>query len=315
MPTTTAATSTRPASDTAGSRWAGTGVMAASGLSNQTGAAIGALAFPVLGPAGVVAARQYVAAIVLLALARPRWRRFTWTQWWPVVLLGTAFGAMNLFLYGAIDRIGLGLAVTLEFLGPLAIALAGSRRRTDLACAALAVAGVVVLTRPQPTTDYTGIALALLAAACWASYILLNRTVGRRLPGTEGSATGAAVSALLFTPVGVHSLTVGPLDATALMCAATAGLLSSAVPLVADLFALRRVPTHFFGLFMSANPVFAAVLGLLVLDQSLGWAESAAIVAIVAANAISILTSRPPGDTTPPRHVPQDELCGSEFRR
>lgn len=305
MPTTSTTPSTTPstspASSTAGSRWAGIGVMAASGLSNQTGAAVGALAFPVLGPAGVVAARQYVAAIVLLALGRPRWSRFTWSQWWPVVLLGAAFGAMNLFLYSAIDRIGLGLAVTLEFLGPLAIALAGSRRRTDLGCAALAVAGVVVLTRPRPTTDYIGIALALLAAACWASYILLNRTVGRRLPGTEGSATGAAVSALLFTPIGVHSLTAGPLDATALMCAAAAGLLSSAVPLVADLFALRRVPAHFFGLFMSANPVFAAALGLLVLEQPLGWPESAAIIAIVAANTISIRTSRPPGTTPSPR--------------
>lgn len=301
MPTTSTTPSTSPASSTAGSRWAGIGVMAASGLSNQTGAAVGALAFPVLGPAGVVAARQYVAAIVLLALGRPHWSRFTWSQWWPVVLLGAAFGAMNLFLYSAIDRIGLGLAVTLEFLGPLAIALAGSRRRTDLGCAALAVAGVVVLTRPRPTTDYIGIALALLAAACWASYILLNRTVGRRLPGTEGSATGAAVSALLFTPIGVHSLTAGPLDATALMCAAAAGLLSSAVPLVADLFALRRVPAHFFGLFMSANPVFAAALGLLVLEQPLGWPESAAIIAIVAANTISIRTSRPPGTTPSPR--------------
>lgn len=278
----------------ANQKWAGAGVMATSGLSNQTGAAIGALAFPSLGPAGVVAARQYVAAIVLLALTRPRVSTWVFSQWWPVVLLGTAFGAMNLFLYSAIDRIGLGLAVTLEFLGPLAIALASSRRRTDLCCAALAATGVVVLTRPQPTTDYTGIGLALLAAACWASYILLNRTVGRRLPGTEGSAAGAVVSALLFTPVGVHSFATGTVETGAVLCAAAAGVLSSAVPLVADLVALRRVPTHFFGLFMSANPVFAAVLGLFVLHQSLGWFESAAIVAITAANTISILTSRPP---------------------
>lgn len=288
MPTTNTTATASPASSPARGRWTGAGLMAASGLSNQTGAAIGALAFPVLGPAGVVAARQYVAAIVLLALSRPRWRHFTWAQWWPVVLLGAAFGAMNLSLYSAIDRIGLGLAVTLEFLGPLAIALAGSRRRTDLGCAALAVAGVVVLTRPQPTTDYIGIALAMLAAACWASYILLNRTVGRRLPGTAGSATGAAVSALLFTPVGVYSVAADPLDASALICAAAAGLLSSAVPLLADLLALRRVPAHFFGLFMSVNPVFAAVLGLLVLHQPLGWPECTAIAAIIAANTISI---------------------------
>ena len=177
--------------------------MVGSGLSNQTGAAIGSLAFPVLGPAGVVAVRQYVAAIVLLAVGRPRLRSFTKRQWWPVLLLALVFGTMNLSLYSAIDRIGLGLAVTLEFLGPLTIALAASRRRMDACCALIAAAGVVTLMRPQPSTDYLGIGLGLLAAACWASYILLNRTVGRRVPGVQGSAAAAGLSALLFLPVGV----------------------------------------------------------------------------------------------------------------
>lgn len=166
--------------------------MFGSGLSNQTGAAIGSLAFPVLGPVGVVAARQYVAAIVLLAVGRPRLRTFTWRQWWPVLLLALVFGTMNLSLYSAIDRIGLGLAVTLEFLGPLSIALAASRRRVDACCAVIATAGVVTLMRPQPSTDYVGMGLGLLAAVCWASYILLNRTVGRRIAGAEGSAAAAA---------------------------------------------------------------------------------------------------------------------------
>jgi inner membrane transporter RhtA len=288
----TAATSVTTTPRPSAGRWAGAALMSVSGLSTQTGAAIGALAFPVIGAAGVVVLRQYVAAIVLLAIGRPRWRRFTWAQWWPALLMGMAFGAMNLFLYTVIERIGLGLAVTLEFLGPLAIALAGSRRRADLGCAALAAAAVVVLTRPQPTTDYAGIALGLLAAACWASYILLNRTVGRRLPGAQGSATGAAFSALMFTPVGVYIILDRPLMAGALACAATAGLLSSAVPLLADLLALRRVPARFFGLFMSVNPVFAAALGVLVLHQNLQWTEWAAITAIVAANAVSIFNTR-----------------------
>lgn len=289
----TANTTTAAAPARRTGRGAGAVLMSVSGLSNQTGAAIGALAFPVIGPAGVVAVRQCVAAIVLLAVGRPRWRRFTWSQWWPALLLGATFGAMNLFLYSAIDRIGLGLAVTLEFLGPLTIALAGSRRRADLICAALAAAGVVILTRPQATTDYTGIALGLLAATCWACYILLNRLVGRRLPGAQGSATAGAFSALIFAPVGIfHVLTV-PFDGSALACAAVAGLLSSAVPFLADLLALRRVPAHFFGLFMSVNPVFAAILGLLVLRQTLHWTECAAITAIVAANAISVLNTRP----------------------
>lgn len=175
--------------------------MAGSGLSNQVGAAVGSLAFPVLGPVGVVAVRQYVAAVVLLAVGRPRPLSFTWGQWWPVLLLAGVFGTMNLSLYSAIDRIGLGLAVTLEFLGPLTVALAATRNRVDAGCAVIAAAGVVTLMRPRPSADYVGMGLALLAAACWASYILLNRAVGRRLPGAQGAATAAGVSALMFLPV------------------------------------------------------------------------------------------------------------------
>ncbi len=266
--------------------------MVGSGLANQTGAAVGSLAFPVLGPIGVVAVRQYVAAAVLLAVGRPRLRSFTRHQWWPVVLLAVVFGTMNLSLYTAVDRVGLGLAVTLEFLGPLAIALAGSRRRVDALCALLATAGVVVLMRPRPSADYLGMALGLVAAACWASYILLNRTVGRRIPGAQGAGAAAALSALLFLPVGVVLVVRQPPTLAAVGCAVAAGVLSSAVPYLADLFTLRHVPARVFGLFMSVNPVLAALVGLVVLGQGLGGAEWAAIGAVVAANALSIATSR-----------------------
>jgi inner membrane transporter RhtA len=222
----------------------------------------------------VVAIRQWIAGIVLLAAGRPRWRSFTAAQWRPVLLLAAAYGTMNLSLYTAIGRLGLGLAVTLEFLGPLAVALATSRRRADLACALVAGAGVIALTRPRPATDYLGIGLGLLAAACWASYILLNREIGRRLPGAEGSAAAAALSALA--------------------CAATAGILSSAVPLLADLLALRRVPAGSFGIFMRVNPVLAALIGLLILRQSLTAEAWRSIAAIVAANAVSTLRRQAP---------------------
>jgi inner membrane transporter RhtA len=119
------------------------------------------------------------------------------------VLLALVFGTMNLSLYTAIDRIGPGPAVTLEFLGPLSIALAASRRRVDACCAVIAAAGVVTLMRPRPSADFLGMGFGLLAAGCWASYILLNRTVGRRIPGAAGSAATAGLSALLFLPVGV----------------------------------------------------------------------------------------------------------------
>ncbi|ELS50676.1 EamA family transporter [Streptomyces viridochromogenes] len=266
--------------------------MIGSGLSNQTGAAIGSLAFPVLGPVGVVAVRQYVAALVLLTVGRPRLRTFTWGQWWPVALLAVVFGTMNLSLYSAIERVGLGLAVTLEFLGPLTLALATSRRRTDACCAVIAAAGVVVLMRPQPSADYPGMALGLLAAVCWASYILLNRTVGRRIPGAQGAAAAAGLSALMFLPIGLAVAVRHPPTAGALGCAVAAGVLSSAVPYLADLFTLRHVPARAFGLFMSVNPVLAALVGWIGLGQGLGPTEWASIGAIVAANTLSILTSR-----------------------
>ncbi|MER5214427.1 EamA family transporter [Streptomyces sp. NPDC002838] len=273
-------------------RLAGVATMVGSGLSNQTGAAIGSLAFPVLGPVGVVAVRQYVAAIVLLAVGRPRLRSFTMGQWRPVLLLGVVFGTMNLSLYSAVDRIGLGLAVTLEFLGPLAVALAATRRRVDLCCALIAAAGVVALMRPRPSADYVGMGLGLLAAACWASYILLNRTVGRRVPGAQGSAAAAGLSALMFLPVGAILVLRQPPTAEAVGYAVAAGLLSSAVPYLADLFTLRRVPAQAFGLFMSVNPVLAAVVGWIGLGEGLGWTEWASIGAIVAANTLSIVTRR-----------------------
>jgi inner membrane transporter RhtA len=267
---------------------AGIALMTGSALSNQVGAATAALAFPVLGPAGVVAIRQWVAGAVLLTTVRPKFRSFTARQWRPVLALALIFATMNLSLYAAIDTIGLGLAVTLEFLGPLSVALLASRRATDLGCALTAGAAVVVLTRPQPTTDDAGIALALLAAVCWASYILVNRVVGARLPGSQGPATAASVSALLYVPVGIWVLATHTVTVTALGRAATAGLLCSALPMVVDLLALRRVPTRFFGVFKSVNPMFAALTGLVVLGQSLQPAEWLAIAAIVAANAVSV---------------------------
>ncbi len=169
-------------------RMTGSALMTGSAASNQIGAATAALAFPVLGPAGVVAVRQWVAGAVLLSTVRPRFASFTREQWRPVLALALIFATMNLSLYLAIDRIGLGLAVTLEFLGPLSVALLASRRVVDLGCALVAAAAAVVLARPQPSTDYAGIALALLAAACWAGYILVNRVVGARLPGSQGPA-------------------------------------------------------------------------------------------------------------------------------
>lgn len=264
--------------------------MLLSGLSNQTGASVGAHAFGAIGPAGVVAVRQLVAAAVLLPVARPPLRSMSWSQWWPVLLLAAVFAVMNLSLYTAIDRIGLGLAVTLEFLGPLAVALAGSRSRRDLLTATAAGAGVYVLVLPGPSSDWTGLAQALLAAACWAAYIVLNRIAGSRLPGLHAPAVATGLSALAYLPVAAVLLAQDRLSGLPVLYAVTAGVLSSVVPYAADLIALRDVPPRLFGVFMSVHPVLAGLAGLALLGQVLDVHEWLGIAVVVAANAAAVGT-------------------------
>jgi inner membrane transporter RhtA len=260
--------------------------MLGSAASNQFGAALGAHAFGTIGPAGVVAVRQFVAAAVLLPIARPDPRRFTWAQWWPTLLLGVVFAVMNLSLYTAIDRIGLGLAVTLEVLGPLAVALIGSTTRWFALAAA---AGVYLLVLPGPSSDFAGIGLGLLAAACWAAYILLNRLLGQRLPGLQAPAVGTSVSALLYLPVALLT----PWEPAAVRYAVGAGLFSSVIPYAADLIALRSVPPRFFGLFMSVHPVLAALAGLVLLGQRLELHEWLGMAVVITVNAVALTPPKP----------------------
>src|SRR5690349_10840596 len=272
--------------------------MLGSALSNQVGAALGAHAFGALGPPGVVAIRQVVAASVLLPTARPPVRRMTWEQWWPVLLLAAVFGCMNLALYTAIDRLGLGLAVTLEFLGPLAVALAGSRSRNDLLIAVAAAVGVYVLVLPGPSSDYLGVGLGLLAAACWAAYILLNRLVGARLPGLQAPAVATAMSATLYVPVAVLLVLHGKLTGMSLLYAIGAGVFCSVVPYAVDVIVLRKVPARLFGLAMSVHPVLAALAGLVVLGETLELHHWAGILLVVTANALAVTCSKWSGSPT-----------------
>lgn len=251
------------------SRLVGILLMLTSSASNQAGAAIGAGAFPAIGPIGVVAVRQLVAALVLTPLVRPRLRGLRRGQWAPILGMAAVFSVMNLSLYMSIDRIGLAPAATLEFLGPLTVAIAGSRRLVDFACALLAGAGVVVLTDPGPSSDLVGIGLGLLAAGGWAVYILLNRTLGRRLPGLRGTAIAALVTGVAWAPVAGLWFASHTPTAASLAMAAVCGLMSSAVPYAADLLTLRRVPAHLFGTFTSVNPVWAALAGWAVLHEAL----------------------------------------------
>jgi inner membrane transporter RhtA len=267
-------------------------IMLFSSTSSQVGAAMGTHAFPAIGPAGVVAVRQLVAAGVLLPAARPPFRRMTWRQWWPVLLLALVFATMNLSLYIAISRLGLGLAITLEFLGPLSVALLGSRSRRDAVIAVAAGVGVYVLVLPGPSSDWVGISLGLLAACCWGSYILLNRVVGGRLPGLQAPAAATSISALVYLPVFVSMIVTGRMTPAALAYSVAAGVGSSLIPYATDLIALRRVTPRFFGVFMSVNPVLAAVAGLLLLGQVLALHAWIGILVVVLANVVAVLLAR-----------------------
>ena len=276
----------------------GFATMTASAASNQIGAAVGAHAFATIGPAGVVAVRQFVAAAVLLPMARPNLRRFTWAQWWPTIALGLVFATMNLSLYMAIDRIGLGLAVTLEVLGPIGVALAGSRTRQDFLFVLIAAVGVYVLVLPGPSSDYLGVGLGLLAAGCWAAYILLNRLVGARLPGLQAPAVATAMSATLYVPVAVLLVVHGKLTGMSILYAVGAGVFCSVVPYAVDVIALRKVPARLFGLAMSVHPVLAALAGLVVLGETLELHHWAGISLVVTANALAVTCSKWSGSPT-----------------
>ena len=267
-------------------RTAGIAMLLGSTASNQVGAGIGALAFPVIGPVGVVAIRQIITALVLVPTVRPPLRGLTRAQWMPTLGLVAVFSLMNLCLYAAVERIGLGLAMTLEFLGPLAVAILGARSLIHLGGAVLAAAGVVVISQPGPTTDAAGIALALVAATAWAFYILLNRSLGQRLPGLQGTALASLVTGAVWLPVAGVWFAFHPPTATALFLAACCGLLASVVPYAADMLILRRVPAPLFSTLSSVVPIWAALAGWVMLGETLDAAEWIGIALIVVANIV-----------------------------
>jgi inner membrane transporter RhtA len=187
------------------------------------------------------------------------------------VLFGLALGGMNLAFYLALDRIPLGIAVTLEFVGPLGVAVYGSRRRLDLLWVVLAGAGVLLLSPiGGADLDMVGALLALTAGGLWAAYILLSARVGRAFPGGSGLVIAMLVAAVLLTPVGILSGGTELLRPTILAAGIGVALLSSAIPYSLELEALRRLPAHVFGVMMSLEPAAGALVGLVILNENIG---------------------------------------------
>ncbi len=259
-------------------------------VSVQTGAALAKTLFAELGPLGATTLRLLSGTVMLLLIWRPRLPRD------GRLLLagyGTALGCMNLSFYLALDRIPLGAAVTVEFLGPLAVAVLGSRRGRDVAAAGLAGAGVVLLARGgDGALNPAGLALAALAGACWAAYILLSSAVGRRLAGGSPLALAMVVASALTLPFGAGAALSA--DVPTLLTGTAVGLLSSVIPYSLELEALRTLPPRTFGVLLSLEPAAAAVSGLVFLSETLSLRQWTGIASVVIASAAATLSARRP---------------------
>jgi inner membrane transporter RhtA len=252
----------------------------------QFGGAFAKTIFDEIGPGGTVFLRVFFAALILGALWRPTLSGRSAADWRLIAGYGFALVAMNLSFYEALDRIPLGIAVTFEFVGPLGVAIAGSRRALDLLWVALAAAGILLLSDfGTADLDGLGVALALLAGGFWAAYILLAARVGRRYPGGQGLALGMAVGVLMVAPVGLADAGGDLLDAEVLAIGFAVAILSSAIPYTLELEALRRMPQGVFGVLMSLEPAAAALAGFIVLGEDLAAREVVAIALVVAASA------------------------------
>ncbi|GAA2668698.1 MULTISPECIES: DMT family transporter [Actinosynnema] len=252
-------------------------------ISVQVGAAVAKNLFAQVGSAGAVTLRLVLAALVLLAVWRPSVRMPART-WAVVGGFGVVLGTMNLLIYQAIERIPLGAAVTIEFLGPLAVAVLGSRRWVDGVWAVLAGGGVLMLARADGGLSFAGVAFALAAAACWAAYILLSAAVGGRTSGGSGLALAMVVGSLVALPFGIGSAGAQLVDPHVLLVGLGVALLSSVVPYSLELEALRRIPSKTFGVLMSLGPAAAALAGLVLLGERLDWAQWVAVGCVVAAS-------------------------------
>ena len=284
-------------------------------ISVQVGAALAARMFGQVTPAVMTGLRLWTAAVVTAALGAPGLARAVsslaaeraWRDAAVVTAFGVTLGLMNFSIYQSMARIPLGIAVTVEFLGPLAVAVASSRRLADLAWVALAGAGVALLSNGWASLSserghagagqtLAGIGFALIAAVCWAAYILLSRATGRRFSGGSGLAIAMVIAAVVVTPAAAagsagHGSLLRP---AVLATGAAAGLLSSVIPYRIELEALRRIPARIFGILMSIEPAIAALAGLVLLGQSLSPREWAAIGCVVAACAGASRDARQP---------------------
>ena len=259
-------------------------------VSVQFGGALAATLLPVVGVVGSVGLRLVLAALILGVVVRPRLRGRTTMDWAVVGSFAVALTAMNLAFYGSLARLPIGVAVTIEFLGPLALAAALSRRWRDGVAVVAALVGVVLiseaLTTPWGELDHLGILLAATAGACWAAYIVLSRRTGERFAGLDGIAICMALGAVVMLPAGLLTAGADLWSTDVLLRGLGIALLSSAIPYSLELLALRRLRSGTFGVLLSLEPAAAALAGLLVLGQVLSVPQLAGMVLVVTASIV-----------------------------
>jgi inner membrane transporter RhtA len=274
-------------------------------VSVQFGGALAATLVPRIGAPGSVTLRLLFATLVLLAFARPRLRGHTRAAWATVVAFGLALGLMNLSFYASLERLPIGVAVTVEFLGPLTLATVLSRRARDLVAVVAAAAGVVLisqaLTVPLDQLNWAGLGLAATAGACWAAYIVLSRRTGALFDQLDGLALAMAVAVAVVLPFGLP--TVGLWDAGIVATGFGIAMLSSVVPYSLELLALRSLAAGVFGILLSLEPAAAALAGFLVLDQRLDALQLLGMGLVVVASAL-VLGRAPARDRRAPAEIP-----------
>ncbi len=268
-------------------------------LSVQFGAGIAKSLFDEVPPTVIVWLRLATSAVVLTLVARPLLRRRTRHDWLVVAGLGASLGIMNWAIYQSFARIPLGVAVTIEFIGPLTLATLGSRRARDFTWVVLAAAGVALLGFEGGDLTWPGVLFALLAGAAWAAYILLSAETGRRWPGLDGLAVASVIATLLLTPLAVRIGGDDLLDGRVLLLGAAVGLLSSVIPYSCEMVALRSLRPAVFGILMSLEPAAAALAGIVVLGEFLTPVQWVAMVCVVVASVGATRTGRALAEPVP----------------
>jgi inner membrane transporter RhtA len=263
-------------------------------LSVQIGAVVSKGQFGEIPPVGMVFLRLITSSLILLAVARPGLRGRAVADWRPVLALGFALGAMNWAFYESFARIPLGVAVAIEFIGPLTVAAVGSRRPRDLVWVGLAALGITLLGAGPTSLDPVGFGLALFAGGCWALYIISTAATGRRWAGVEGLAVASTIATLALAPFALTMAGDRLLEPRLLLLGALVGVLSSVIPYSLEMMALRTLPPRVFGILMSLEPAAAALVAAVVLSEWLTPIQVLAVACVTAASVGATRTERQP---------------------